>query len=156
MFVQDRLSSWALQELAHPDGSPTDVDREFVAMYWVAHERMTFYAGKHKGSVCCAHAAQAVSASLTVGKKFLCSPCNLSWTCRPTLSYHLSEMPPVPAEDNIKEFLPGAAPPGSAIDPSNTTAAAGAALHDTLTDEADPSSEADHFYGINGAREPHQ
>ncbi len=36
---------WLLQELARPDGSPTDVDREFVAMYWVAHERMTFYAG---------------------------------------------------------------------------------------------------------------
>lgn len=34
-----------LQELARPDGSPTDVDREFVVMYWVAHERMTFYAG---------------------------------------------------------------------------------------------------------------
>lgn len=59
------------------------------------------------------------------------------------------------AEENIKEFLPGAALPGTAIDPSNSSAAASAALHDTLVNEADPSSEADHFYGINGAHSPH-
>lgn len=60
---------------------------------------------------------------------------------------------PASAEENIEEFLPGTTLPGNAIDPSNTTAAAVAALRDTLTDEADPSSEADHFYGINGARQ---
>jgi hypothetical protein len=32
------------QELALPDGSPRDVDREFALMFTVAHEQQTFYA----------------------------------------------------------------------------------------------------------------
>lgn len=32
------------QELARPDGSPKDVDREFALIFAVAHERRTFFA----------------------------------------------------------------------------------------------------------------
>lgn len=33
-----------LQSKARPDGSPRDVDKEFVLMYSIAHERKSFYA----------------------------------------------------------------------------------------------------------------
>ena len=33
-----------LQAKARPDGSPHDVDKEFVLMYSIAHERKSFYA----------------------------------------------------------------------------------------------------------------
>ena len=38
---------WALagvQGKARPDGSPKDIDREFVLMYSIAHERRSFFA----------------------------------------------------------------------------------------------------------------
>ena len=135
-----------LQELARPDGSPTDVDREFVAMYWVAHERMTFYAGP-PADPC----LRELELPLIMHAWRL--PCHVAACLTKARRWSLSEMcAPESAEENIEEFLPGTILPGNAIDPSNTTDAAAAALRDTLTDEADPSSEADHFYGINGAR----
>ena len=33
-----------LQGRARPDGSPRDIDREFVLMYAIAHERKSFFA----------------------------------------------------------------------------------------------------------------
>ena len=36
-----------LQELARPDGSPRDVDREFALMFAVAHERKTFFSAEN-------------------------------------------------------------------------------------------------------------
>ena len=36
-----------LQELARPDGSPADVDREFTLMFAVAHERKTFFSAEN-------------------------------------------------------------------------------------------------------------
>lgn len=45
--VTEQSINHHVQELARPDGSPRDVDREFAMMFAVAHERKTFFSAEN-------------------------------------------------------------------------------------------------------------